>query len=94
MTFNSATELGKLIGQGLANANSYKEDFLETEELADLDIYGVESINLTGTAFISIGYLSSSSFVLDHPIYSKIGVSTLKLSGIYSSSALYTMVIL
>lgn len=61
MALNPATELGRLIGQGLAQANSYKDDFIETEEITDIDLYGIESINIVGSYFVTARYIIGSS---------------------------------
>lgn len=62
----SAIELGKVIGQGLADANNYKQDFIETEEVTDLNLVGVQSINTVGSYYTyqknlgTLGLMSTS----------------------------------
>lgn len=83
-----AHELGKVIGSGLKQANSYKEDFIETEETTDILLANLDTIKITGIWVISSLIVASDSFVLDHPVRGYIDSSIYKLDGGYSSSTL------
>lgn len=83
-----ARELGKIIGQGLKQANSYREDFVETEEATDILLANLESIRLSGLWVVSSLIVASDSFVLDHPVKGALDSSVYKLDGGYSSSTL------
>jgi hypothetical protein len=74
-------ELGKLLGQNIANFNQYRSDFVESEEVSDLDLYYTGSIELTGIWTVSSWALSPSVFMLDHPVYGILDKTVLVLSG-------------
>ncbi len=77
-------ELGRIIGTGLQNANQYKDDFVESEEVTDINLTTLESINLSGSYFVYKNPMSTTSFVLDHPVYGELDSSTLLIDGGYA----------
>lgn len=65
----TSLELGNMLGQNMSNFNLYRDDFVETEELADLNLYLSGTLNITGVANIVSHTLSCSAFILGHPLY-------------------------
>jgi hypothetical protein len=91
---DTSKELGKFIGTNIANATSYKEDFIPTEEITDLTLYAIESVDLVGSYLVS-SVLYSSVFTVYHPVYgivgstmSPVGAGTILGSGLLSSGFL------
>ena len=62
-----AMDLGNILGSGLQNANSYKQDFIDSEVASDLNLASIETVNLTTTTIIC-KQLIGSHFTLDHPV--------------------------
>jgi hypothetical protein len=83
----AATELGKALGSALYNTQLYKDDFIDTEEVTNIDLYMGESIVITGTYIVSSRALPGSAFILDHPVYCNLDSSTLNLDGNYAVSS-------
>ena len=71
-----ATELGKAVGNALYNTQLYKDDFIDTEEVTNIDLYMGETLQVTGTYIVSSRALPGSAFILDHPVYSNLDYDT------------------
>lgn len=81
-------ELGRLIGGNLKSATDYKQDFIETEEVSDLQLFSLETVNVSGSYFITSLLLSSDAFYLNHPVYGMLDDENLLMDGTYASSVL------
>jgi hypothetical protein len=79
-------DLGKYLGTALQSTNQYKDNFIETEEVTDITLAAIETINLTGSWTIYKLNLGDNSFVLDHPVYGYLDSSTLALDGGYGDA--------
>lgn len=60
-------DLGNLLGSGLSEANSYKQDFIDSEAVSDLNLNFTHSVELH-TSLLVCRQLISSHFTLDHPV--------------------------
>jgi hypothetical protein len=49
---NTTLELGKTLGAGLADANAYKQDFIETDEVTNINLVAIQSIDLEGSWYL------------------------------------------
>ncbi|HEY9702641.1 MAG TPA: hypothetical protein V6C58_09355 [Allocoleopsis sp.] len=87
MTINiESLELGKILGSSINNVFNYNDGFVETEETTNLDLYMSNNVDVHACILVSKSTLSSTSFVLDHPVYSDLDSSVLLLNGIYASA--------
>jgi len=89
MVISAASEAGKIIGEKLVSIDNYKQDFIETEEVTDLNLVGTETINSTEDTTIvykkSIIGCAELPFVIDHPVHGNIDSSTYYIDGNYCS---------
>jgi hypothetical protein len=83
-----AVELGKTLGRSIAESNNYRQDFIETEEVTDINLVPIHTINVVGTYFVYSGNLGTSAFVIDHPVYGNINSATLHIDGNFISTNL------
>ena len=81
----AGAEVGKILGQNISDTNNYKQGFEETEQLNDLNLASLETINVQGTWFIRAYNLGTSAFVIDHPVYGNINSATLHIDGNFIS---------
>jgi len=82
----AAVELGNIIGSNIKSANDYRETFIETEDVADINIVGISSVNIVGSYFIYSTTLDGSTFVWNHPLQGIWGSNYFGASAIASSS--------
>ena len=70
MVISTASEAGELIGRKISEAQDYKQDFIPTEETSDINIVGLQTVNVVGSYFVykqDVG----TAFQVDHSINSK-----------------------
>lgn len=59
---------GKKLAQNTVDTNDYKQNFLETEGITDINIVGIDTALLKGSAFVYTKTLNGSTLVWDHPV--------------------------
>lgn len=83
----NVTDLGNILGSSMRSASDYKQDFVETEGVTDIQLSMLESVKVTGSVYVYLNYLATSSFVIDHPVYGDVDSSTLSIDGDYASGS-------
>ena len=70
----SALELGKVLGGNIRKTDSYRDDFLENEELLDLLLGNLHSVNVSGKLIVSKNLFSSTALVWNHSVQGDLNV--------------------
>lgn len=81
-------QLADTLGTTIKSTTDAKQDFFESEQSPDQQLVGIDNVIVEfSTLKIRSNTLSPSVFQLDHPIYSRVDISTLKLTGTYLSTS-------
>jgi hypothetical protein len=91
LSLDSATELGRILGNKIKEDNSVKENISPTEEDSLFNVWNSNSIKITGNVTISKMLYGTSSFIIDHPIYGYVDSPILSLDGGYASALVETI---
>lgn len=87
------SELGIIIGTNINDTNSYKQDFIETEDVADINLVGIETVELTNTYYTVkkkfITGCANLPFVIDHVVHGDIDSAIYYLDGDYCSTTTF-----
>jgi hypothetical protein len=79
--------LANTIGKNIQTAGNLNQTVFDSENVSSLNIVGINSVQLQTTVLFIKHLLGSTSFQLDHSIYSRLDRSVLKLTGTYTGSS-------
>jgi hypothetical protein len=78
-----AIQLGLVLGKNVQTVNDLNQTVFESENVSDLNIVGLNSVELSTSIICTKSTYPSDSFILDHPVYGILDSAVLKLDGGY-----------
>jgi hypothetical protein len=78
-----AFSVGREIGRTISESKSYREDFVESQEVVDLLLANLEDVYVTGVLKVIINYYDVDGLVWNHPVRGDLNV--FKWNATYSS---------
>ena len=81
-----AIQLGLVLGKNVQTVNDLNQTVFDSEGLSDLNIVGINSIQLSTSIICTKNIYPSDSFILDHPVYGSLNSAVYKLDGGYLST--------
>jgi hypothetical protein len=70
----NALELGKILGGNIKKTDSYRDDFIENEELLDLLLGNLEGVNVSGKLVVTKNLFGSTALVWNHSVQGDLNV--------------------
>lgn len=67
-----AMDAGRRMGSTLSATSLYRDDFIETEDVTDITLAALESINITGSWYVYQAEWKGM-FIVYHPVYGVVG---------------------
>jgi len=86
MALDTASKLGKLIGDNISKQGDIQEN-ISPNDTAPIDtIRNSEELVVEGVMTLTRYHYASNSFVIDHPVYGELDSAILKIDGGYASA--------
>ena len=88
---SSASDVGIVIGKTIATVTNYRQDFVENEDVTDINLVGIETEESTEYKIVrqcNITGCDELPFVIDHPVHGDIDSSTYYIDGDYCSKTI------
>lgn len=89
MALNSTSQLAKLLADQTSETDEIKSNISPDDLNSTLPIFANESpIRISGTITLTSRTYATNSFIIDHPVYSKLDTTTYILDNGYASESL------
>lgn len=89
MSLNSTSQLAKLLADQTSETDEIKSNISPDDLNSSLPIFVNEPpIKITGTITVTAYIYATNSFIIDHPVYSKLDDPNLLLDGGYAEEGL------
>jgi len=84
MSLDETREFGVMIGQMGSNQDDLQQNLTANDPLASFQLVADDIVTVGGYLAVTAKYLSTTSFVIDHPVYGELDSSVLAIDGTYS----------